>query len=308
MNGPRLTPREIERSVDALVSLRTLRRQPWDIEYLRPRLGGSGRPLLSSLQELAVLGLLASNAEGRWSLTIRGGATIQARASGDWGPLVEVTLASGGLEREIEAFLLSAEIDEAHARLQMTRARRIAPSLCTVLSWQPDWRDGSFLTVPRDRLDAAMAEAAMAVAEGRPRWVEEAERIGHRAEAYSLRLERETHGAHAVTHVAVDDDGDRFGYDIEESSRGETRRIEVKGSRSRTPAFTLSVNQLRAAELVGELYEVHFWGEIDVATRPRQEYPKLRGVGYPMIMFDPAGMIERGDLNIMPASWSCTLP
>ncbi len=304
---PRFTPREIERSIDALVALRGLRRQPWEVEFLRPRLGGSGRPVLSSLEELAALGLLISDAQGTWSLTERGEQAIDARAAGNWSPLVEITMVAGGLEREIEAFLIEAETEGGDVRLHTSRARRVAPALCAVLSWRSEWRDGASLCVPRSALDTAMAEAAMQIAEGRSPWVAELERVGYRAEAYSLRLEREQHGAHAVTHVSADDDGDRFGYDIEESSSGFTRRIEAKGSRSGSVTFTLSESELGAAQAARGLYEIQFWGDIDLATAPRHEYVHLRNAGYPAVLQDPAGMIKRGELNAVAAGWRCAL-
>ena len=156
--------------------------------------------------------------------------------------------------------------------------------------------------VPLDALQVAMVGAAMEIADGRPNWVEDRERVGHRAEAYSLRLEREQHGAGAVLHVSRDE-GDQFGYDLEDISIEPSRLIECKGSRSRNVSFVMSVNELAVAGQHPDRYEIHFWGCIDLGRSATEEYVNLRETGGPIVIRDPAGAIKRDELSAEAAAW-----
>ena len=307
MSDPALTPLEIERAVDALARERAIRREPWEAEQLNRVFGRSARSLRSTLRQLTALGILAFDRDGRWTLTRTGSSVLDARVGGDWGPLSALTLRTGNLEREVVAFLREAETHDDHARLLQVRTRTIAPALAAVVGWQPAWREDDQFVVPLDALQVAMSGAAMEIADGRPDWVEARERVGHRAEAYSLRLERERHGPGAILHVSRDE-GDRFGYDLENISTEPSRLIECKGSRSLGLSFVMSANELTVADMHRDRYEIHYWGAINLGRSPDEDYADLRDAGYPTVICDPAGAIARGELAAEATAWKLRLP
>lgn len=307
MSDHALTPLEIERAVDRLSREREIRREPWEGGQLNRVFGRSARPLRSTLRRLTALGLLTFAQDGRWTLTRIGAEILDARVAGDWGPLTVLTLRAGDLERDVLAFLGEAETDERHARLLRSRTRTIAPALAAVVDWQPAWRTHDHFVVPLDDLQVAMAGAAMEIADGRPEWVENRERVGHRAEAYSLRLERDQHGPGAILHVSRDE-GDQFGHDLEDISTDPSRLIECKGSRTGALGFVMSANELAVAREHPDRYEIQYWGRINLARSPIEEYTALRGAGYPTVIRDPAGAIARGELDAQPEAWSVRLP
>lgn len=307
MSDPVLTPLEIERAVDVLSRERAIRREPWDAEQLNRVFGRSARPLRSTLGRLTALGLLAFDRDGRWTLTRAGAEVLDARGAGDWGPLTALTLRAGDLEREVLAFLGEAETIDGHAHLLQARTRTIAPALAAVVGWQPAWRADDHFVVPLDALRVAMAGAAMEIADGHPDWVEDRNRVGHRAEAYSLRLEREQHGPGAILHVSRDE-GDRFGYDLEDISVGPSRLIECKGSRAAALSFVISANELAVAGEHRDRYEIQYWGRVNLDRSPDEDYAALREAGYPTIIRDPAGAIERDELTAQTEAWKVRLP
>lgn len=307
MRDPALSPLELERAVDVLSRERAIRPPPWEAHGLNRILGRSARPLRSTLQQLTALGLLAFDRDGRWTLTRTGEEVLDGRLAGDWAPLTALTLRAGNLEREVLAFLGEAKSHGGIARLPQARTRTIAPALAAVVGWQPGWRADDDFVIPVEVLEVAMTGAAMEVADGRADWVEERERVGHRAEAYSLRLGRERHGPAAILHVSRDE-GDRFGYDLEDLSSVPSRLIECKGSRSATLSFVISANELAVARAHPRRYEIHYWGEINLGRRPDEDYATLREAGYPTVLRDPAGAIERGALTAEAGAWKVWLP
>lgn len=307
MIDPALTPLEIERAVDALLRERVIRREPWEAKQLNRVFGRSTRPLRSTLRQLTVLGLLAFDRDGHWTLTRTGAEVLNARTASDWSPLTALTLRTRSLEREVMAFLSEAEVHNGHARLLQARTRTIAPALAAVIGWQPEWRTNDHFVVPFDALQVAMAGAAMEIADSRPDWVEERERVGHRAEAYSLRLGREQHGPGAILHVSRDE-GDQVGYDLEDISLSPPRFIECKGSRATMLSFVMSVNEMAVAGEHPDRYEIHYWGGVNLGRGPDEDYAALRKAGYPTVIRDPAGAIESGELTAQAEAWKVRLP
>lgn len=285
--------------------LRVIRQEPWEAEQLDRVFGRSARPLRSMTAQLAKLGLLSFDQDGRWDLTRVGVAVLDARTTGDWGPLAALTLRAGGMERQVLAFLAEAETAAAQVRLLQARARTVAPALATVVGWQPAWRDGEYFVVPVAVVQTAMTGAAMLIADGRPDWVLERERVGHRAEAYSLRMEREDRGAGALLHVSRDE-GDQFGYDLEDVSTQPSRLIECKGSRSITTIFIMSAHELAVARRERRRYEIHYWGQIDLRRTPEADYEELRRADYPRVIPDPIDAIDRGELSVEATAWKVT--
>jgi hypothetical protein len=230
---------------------------------------------------------------------------LDARARGDWGALAVLVLRAGNLERDILAFLTEASTVEGNVQLLRARTRTIAPALAAVLGWHTTWRVDDQFVVPLAALTAAMADAALETAARRPDWVEARERIGQRAEAYSLRLERELHGPGAILHVSQDA-GDQFGYDLEDVSADPSRLIECKGTASPSLTFIITRNELDVARRNPNRYEIHHWANISLRRSPEEEYVGLRAAAYPTVIRDPAGAIEHGELRLEPAAWRVT--
>lgn len=305
MSDAALSPLEIERAVDALSRLRAIYREPWEARQLKPMLGRSGRPLGSTLGHLTALGVVARLADGRWTLTRIGAQVLDARAGGDWGVLAALVLRAGDLEREILAFLTEATAVQGNVHMRRARARTITPTLAAVLGWHSAWRVADEFVVPLAALQTAMVGAAIDIADGRRTWVETKERIGQRAEAYSLRLERELHGPGAILHVSRDE-GDHFGYDLEDISSEPSRLIECKGTASSALFFVITRNELDVALGNPDRYEIHHWANISLQRSPEDEYAALRAASYPTVIRDPAGAIERGELKAEPSAWTVT--
>jgi hypothetical protein len=170
------------------------------------------------------------------------------------------------------------------------------------MGWVPEWRDGDCLVVPLEALQTAMAAAALELADVRPQWVEEREQVGRRAEAYSLRHEREQHGPKSVLYVSRDV-GDQYGYDLENRSAAQPRCIECKGSRSTTVTFVITAHELNTARQESSGYEIQFWGGIDLARSPKEEYDALIEQGYPIVITDPAAGIADGRMTSECVAW-----
>ena len=307
MIEPSLTPLELERYVGALDRYRSWRRGPWETRELNLLFGRSSRPFSSTLRQLMLLGLIEEDEGSNIGLTRSGVEIMDAQAAGDWGPLTDLALRTGQFERDITIFLDEADMRGGKAILRRVRARSKCPLLAAVIDWRPDWRAGSDLVVPVEALRAVLIDATMQIADSRPSWVEERERVGQRAEAYSLRRERELHGVTAILHVSRDV-GDSLGYDLEDVSVHPSRLIECKGSRSRLVRFILTARERSVASEYPQRYEIQYWGEIALDSSPEDEYFRLLGAGYPRVIANPEEHLRSGDLLEECAAWLITSP
>jgi hypothetical protein len=130
-----------------------------------------------------------------------------------------------------------------------------------------------------------------------PEWVEDQARVGRRAETYSLLRERLEHPGQVLYIAAERDDA---GYDLEVTGPDWIRYVEVKGSRSTTLAFHLSLRELDEAERRGPEYELQFWGGIDLSKGMAHEYRELVSAGYPRCLSDLKEQIQKGYLHLSP--------
>jgi hypothetical protein len=300
------TPFDLERAADALTALLTRSLDPFVERDLAARLPRGGISVSRCLSHLHRMGLVEPHPAGRWGVTNTGRAAAAARASGDWQPLVTAALDAGAYEADAVALLRQAAGVQGYLRLPLPRARTVAPALAAILSWVPPWRDGQYLVVPLAALQGAAETAALYLAEERPEWLERRERVGVRAEAYSLRYERRRHGAGHVVHASREY-GDHLGYDIEDGSHPPSRLIEVKGSAAATVRFVLTEREAQTARESGDRYEIQFWGNIRLELEPASEYAALRSHGYPTTLRDPSQMLEEGMLTADPVAWRCEL-
>jgi hypothetical protein len=131
--------------------------------------------------------------------------------------------------------------------------------------------------------------------------------IGNRGELYSYQLERlGAQSASDIFWVARDDE--RLGYDIEDRSNALRRRIEVKASGDTVVRFFLSDNEWRKAHETPHLYEIHFWGGIDLGKDPAEEFQQLRSKGYPQVFVDLPDLLSKGNLESTPVKWRISQP
>lgn len=253
------------------------------------------------LEFLASCGLL-DQADSVWSLSRHGHSVVEALARSDWGPYATSLVGSGFFEDELIRIVEAAEEAGDVLRLPLATASRLAPLAGRLLNWDPHHRVGGDLVLPLQTLEDMLLTSGMEQAAEVPDWVLRQNTVGWRAELYSLRLERSTHGAKRVLHVSRDI-GDGFGYDIETSAVEPPRLIEVKGSRSSRVAFVISKKELEVARRHSQAYEIQFWGEIDLSRPPMEEYADLRRRQYPLAFQNPAATIETDGWSMEPRSW-----
>ena len=135
--------------------------------------------------------------------------------------------------------------------------------------------------------------------------------VGERAEHYSMQFERtrEVGAIDRIVWVSRDDDG--LGYDIEVKdvdSHKKPRLVEVKGTSGRSVQFFLSSNEYDISTTAGENYEVQFWGNIDLARAPMEEYEVLRATGYPITIVNPAQRLGQKPWSIETSQYKVTRP
>jgi len=140
-----------------------------------------------------------------------------------------------------------------------------------------------------------------------PPWALERKEIGNRAEAYSVQLERSRVRDPALV-AWVARDTDALGWDVEVRTANPVRCIEVKGSREPDVVFFMSQNEWQQAASLGGRYEVHFWGEIALKREPAVEYATLVASGYPVVLADPAALVQRNDYSATAVRWRIEKP
>ncbi|MGA7413480.1 MAG: DUF3883 domain-containing protein [Bryobacteraceae bacterium] len=122
---------------------------------------------------------------------------------------------------------------------------------------------------------------------------------------YSLQFEK-TKSADSYQLFWVARDSDSLGWDIEDRSVEPLRCIEVKGRRDHEVLFFLSDNEWSKAKQVGDKYEVHFWGGIDLAREPAVEYAHLTAAGYPLVIRNLPLQISDGAFEATAVQWRIT--
>jgi len=178
-----------------------------------------------------------------------------------------------------------------HCSLRMSRAG--APQLTGLLSIWEEVQTFPEIVVPASLLQElntvwALLPPPVVI----PKWAAERKEVGNRAEMYSVQFERTKLGTSAIFWVAKD--SDELGWDVEDRSVTPHRCIEVKGRRDDEVVFFLSDNEWRKAAELGSLYEVQFWGGIDLASDPASEYARLRATGYPLVINDISTQVGVG--------------
>lgn len=267
-------------------------------ELVRPRARFRAEDMLGFFQRCGIV----APVEDGWAFTEPGRELVEALAAGEWAGYGAGVLRAGVFDDELSRLIEASAVADDVLRCPRVRLRRLAPTVGTLLSWDPAHRGGLELVVPLALLDDALAISSMDRAGDLPEWVEEKHSVGWRAEMYSLRRERTHLGIDHVLHTSRDV-GDGFGYDIETNATEPSRYIEVKASRGETLSFLLTRKELSVAEANPERYEIQFWGGISLGRDPAEEFPLLIERGYPTIITDVAGALTGAGWSSECESW-----
>ena len=182
--------------------------------------------------------------------------------------------------------------------------RRAAPQLLGILRAWPGVVGPSFVIVPSE-LFAAIDVPWSLVPVPLPGDAV-SKTVGSRGEAYSVHLLRlESQNPSSVLWVARDDES--LGYDIEDRSTADVRRIEVKASQQSEVRFFLSANEHTVAHREPKNYGVHFWGDIDLSRDPRTEFSLLRERGFPLVFEDLAAHLADNRLEAVATKYLVTV-
>ena len=235
---------------------------------------------------------------GYLRLTKRGrGVATQDHQHG--GRYLGEALIEAGFFREQIGALISAATFDAHGNLLCRRALALdtAAQLVGILR---RWNEVVWLRnfeVPSGLVEDLLISWPLMPTPGTS--ADPKKEVGNRGEAYSFQFERErANDPKLIKWVAHDDDS--LGYDIEDQGVNPTRLIEVKGSRLAEARFIITASEWRVAQDVGDRYEVHFWGEINLSRSRVREYKQLRAAGYPCVYPSLQHAISHGILDVTP--------
>lgn len=296
---------DLEVTADALKTLHSRGLPDWSVDsfraLIRPRARFRAEAMLGFCERCGIVGQV----EEGWALTEPGAELIDALAVGEWASYGASILRVGVFDDELARLIEGSAVIDGAVRCPRVRLRRLAPTVGTLLDWDPAHRVGDELVVPLALLDDVLAISTMEQAGELPEWVQQKHSVGWRAEMYSLRRERAQLGVDHVLHTSRDV-GDGFGYDIETTATDPSRLIEVKGSRQERLSFVLTRKELSVAEANRERYEIQFWGGISLGRDPAEEFRVLLERGYPTIINDVAATLGREEWSSECQSWRFT--
>ncbi len=266
--------------------------------------GGSHEEAGQILQMLIWLNLLQIDND-MVMRTSAGNPIARSLRAGDFAPLGLKLIRAGVFSEQARALIESGKVDVDGKLVCLPRtAEAVAPQLIGLLSRLPEYQSRPRVVIPSALVDELSAVWALGAPEDHepPRWLSDRQRVGERAEWYSLQHERS--GAEDPAAIAwVSRDSDRFGWDIEDRAATPYRRIEVKGSRREDPVFFMSENEWNQARIYGASYEVQYWGNIDLRREKASEYPVLRSAGFPVIISNLFDRIASGEWDATPVQW-----
>jgi hypothetical protein len=198
--------------------------------------------------------------------------------------------------------------DDGSLTCPLREARRACPQLVGLLEHWTEVVGTRTLQVPAGlmvELQAVWALLPPPAGDGTDDSIRKS--IGDRGELYTYQLERlEAVVSSDIVWVARDDPN--LGYDVEDRSTEPRRRIEVKASGDTTVRFFLSDNEWRKSHDGTPGYEIQFWGGVDLAAQPAEEFARLRANGYPLVFTDLPDLIDAGQLEAVPTKWRITQP
>jgi hypothetical protein len=301
-----LTPQRLERMTKALRAVQRAGRTGLRLELadrtIWKTVGGPLSEVPDLLQVLGALGLLRYKPP-HLELT-RPGRQVATQDHQQGGRLLARQIISRGLLLTQSRVLIeSSEADSAGA-LQCRRdlAVSLAPQLTGLLRRFPEVEFGSHLVIPHGLV--ADLDSAWIPAVTRTR-VDHRKSLGDRGEEFSYRYERDNAADRTRIHWVAQDD-DNLGYDIEDTTESTPRLVEVKASAAAEIRFFLSTNEWRVASENPASYEVHFWGEVNLAPEPAEEYRRLRSAGYPIVFSNLSAHVQSRRLLLEPSQYVVT--
>ena len=270
---------------------------------LRPHIDSPLEEIPRLVHVLAQLGLLHVDAD-RYYLSRKGRRAVTLPENRARRELAELLVQSGLLHDQVRQVIEASTIDDQGiARSKVGRLRRSAPQLLGLLRAWPDIVGPSFVTIPPGLF--ALIDAPWSLVPSPSDKEDTKEAIGHRAEAYSFYLLRlESESPTSIVWVARDDQG--LGYDIEDNSAEQVRRVEVKGSQGKAIRFLLTAHEHDVAHQNPSSYEVHFWGDINLNRSPDVEFSMLRGQGFPLRFENLAACLADHRLLAKPTRYLVT--
>lgn len=265
------------------------------------------------VEALTVLGLVAE--KGGVLGRTRAGDRMRRGVRSDGSHVLAAALVrSGVLADQIRRLRQVLVRDGDGYRCGRGAAQAAAPQLSGLLARMPDVSLTGQLVIGKAtalELDSVWNEVPP---ETRTNWSDidnKRRAVGERAEHYSMQLERSREVGAIDRIVWVSRDDDDLGYDIEVKnvdSHEKPRLVEVKGTSGRAVQFFLSSNECDVAVAAGENYEVQFWGSIDLARAPMDEYEVLRAAGYPITIVNPGQELGQQPWLIEPSQYRVTRP
>lgn len=300
------TPQRLERMTQALRVVHHAGRTGLRLELadrtIWKTVGGPLGDIPDILQVLRSLGLLGHKPP-HLQLT-KSGRQVATQDHQQGGRLLARQIITRGLLLgQARVLIESCEPDDAGAlRCRRDLAVSQAPQLTGVLRRFPGVEFGAHLVIPRGlvaELDNAWIPAAT-----RSR-VDHRKSLGDRGEEFSYRYERDNATDRTRIHWVAQDD-DNLGYDIEDTTEPGRRLIEVKASASTDVRFFLSTNEWRVASENPTAYEVQFWGGVNLAADPAEEYQRLRASGYPIVFNRLHGQVQAGHLLLEASQYVVT--
>jgi hypothetical protein len=301
-----LTPQRLERMTKALRAVHRAGRTGLRLELadrtIWKTVGGPLSDVPDILQILRALGLLRHNPP-HLELT-RPGRQVATQDHQQGGRLLARQIISRGLLLNQSRVLIESSEADGTGALHCRRdlAVSLAPQLTGLLRRFPAVQFGPHLVIPHAlvaELDSAWIPAAT-----RTR-VDNRKSLGDRGEEFSYKYERDNAADRTRIHWVAQDD-DNLGYDIEDSTESSPRLIEVKASAAAEVRFFLSTNEWRVASENPTSYEVQFWGGVNLAAEPAEEYKRLRASGYPILFSNLSAHVESGRLLLEASQYVVT--
>lgn len=300
------TPQRLERMTQALRVVHHAGRTGLRLELadrtIWKTVGGPLGDVLDIVQVLLSLGLLGHKPP-HLQLT-RSGRQVATQDHQHGGRLLARQIISRGLLlKQARVLIESCEPDDGGAlRCRRDLAISRAPQLTGLLRRFPEVEFVAHLVIPRElvaELDNAWIPAAT-----RSR-VDHRKSLGDRGEEFSYRYERDNAADHTRIHWVAQYD-ENLGYDIEETTESTRRLIEVKASAAIDVKFYLSTNEWRVASENPAAYEVQFWGGVNLAADPAEEYQRLRASGYPIVFTGLHTHVQAGRLLLEASQYVLT--
>lgn len=242
--------------------------------------------------------------EGTIRRTLAGDKVAKAARKGDLKPLGMILVRTGSFHDQARILIECGQVDkEGNLQCPTKLAKTGAPQLLGVLTWWDGVMTLPSVLIPKglfSELNTVWALLPPPVET--PSWVVDQKAVGDRAEMYTVQYER-TRISDPSSIVWVARDSDNLGWDVEDRSVTPHRCIEVKGRRDVDVTFYFSDNEWTKAQELGPLYEVQFWGGIDLARVPAMEYAALRAAGYPLVIENFATQLAAGRWKAIPIRW-----